>query len=400
MQVLGALAVILPWHVGAESGGELASAIASGKVNLDVRLRYEDVSQDNPLKDASALTLRTRLGYMTAEWKDLYLKAEFENVHALGAEDYNSGPGVFSATNGKTQYSMIPDPEGSEVNQAWLGYQGLPSTEVKLGRQRLILDNARFLGNVGWRQNEQTFDGVNLVNTGLDKTTIHYSYLKRSNFIFFNNFDMDSHLLNIGFAAADNLKLTGYAYLLDFDDNVAARRDTQTVGARIVGGLPVEGYQWLYTFEYASQSDYRDSPATVDADYSLAEVGISFPIVTAKLGRESLGGDGSYGFQTPLATAHAFQGWADMFLSTPATGVVDSYLSLGSAIPSLSARWQVVYHDFQADAGSAAYGEELDVLLGKTLAPNLVATIKYADYSADSFAVDTRRLWLQLGYSF
>jgi len=32
----------------------------------DFRLRYETVSQDNPLEDADALTLRARLGYKTA----------------------------------------------------------------------------------------------------------------------------------------------------------------------------------------------------------------------------------------------------------------------------------------------------------------------------------------------
>lgn len=389
-------------HVSAEETqpDALAEAISGGKANLAARLRYEDVSQDNPLKDASAFTLRTRLGYTTAKWNDFNLMVEFENIHALGSEDYNSGPGIFAQTNGNTAYSTIADPTGSEVNQFWLGYSGLPNTQIKLGRQRLILDNARFIGNVGWRQNEQTFDGINIVNTGIDKATISYSYLTRSNFIFFNNFEMSTHLLNIGYALSENHKLTSYAYLLDFDDNGAARRDTQTLGGRAAGAFPMDGFKLLYTLEYATQSDYADSPSTVDADYSLAEFGIGLPMVTAKVGMETLGGDGVYGFQTPLATAHAFQGWADIFLSTPANGVVDTYLNVAVPVPGIGGKLVGFYHDFKADQGSASYGDEIDLVYKRPITPNFGMAIKYADYTADTFAVDTRRLWVQAEYNF
>lgn len=391
----------LPGAVHAEvQDDSLAAALSGGKANLAVRLRYEDVTQDNPLKDASAFTLRTRLGYTTAKWNDLNLMIEFENIHPLGSEDYNSGPGVFSATNGNSAYSTIADPTGSEVNQYWLGYSGLPNTQVKLGRQRLILDNARFIGNVGWRQNEQTFDGLNIVNTGIPNATINYSYLTRSNFIFFNNFEMSTHLLNIGYSLSDSHKLTSYAYLLDFDKDGAARRDTKTLGGRAAGAFPMDGFKVLYALEYATQADYADSPSTVDADYSLAEFGIGLKSVTAKVGLETLGGDGTYGFQVPLATNHAFQGWADMFLATPATGVVDTYLNVAAAVPGIGGKLVVVYHDFKADQGSASYGDEIDVVYKRPITPNFGMAIKYADYTADTFKVDTRKLWVQAEYKF
>jgi len=132
---------------GPALAGTFTEALTGGTPVADVRLRYEHVDQDNALKEADGFTVRTRLGYKTGKHHDVDVYVEMENTSAL-VEDYNSGPGG----NGKTQYSVIADPDNTEVNQAWLGYNGIPATAVKLGRQRMIWDNARFLGNVGWRQ--------------------------------------------------------------------------------------------------------------------------------------------------------------------------------------------------------------------------------------------------------
>jgi hypothetical protein len=116
-----------------------------------------------------------------------------------------------------------------------------------------------------------------------------------------------------------------------------------------------------------------------------------------------LGGDkgpGNRAFQTPLATKHAFQGWADIFLATPADGVKDAYV--GATLPLLGGSLQAWYHDFRAERGSSQYGEEIDVAYGHPIpgVKGLVGLVKYASYDADEFAVDTDKLWLQLQYSY
>ncbi len=401
--------------MAADSIEALRYAVAGGTTNLDLRLRYEDVEQDNALEDADALTLRTRLAYTTGKWNDLDLQVELEDVHALGGEDYNSCPGNVSpffgsGCNGNVAYSTIADPEGTELNQFWLRYVGIPNTILKYGRQRLVLDNARFIGNVGWRQNEMTYDGLNVVNTFFPKVTINYSHLTNANNIFAGDFQLESDLLNVAWTPSEAFKLVGYAYLVDFDVDAAARRDTKTLGLRAAGTVPLAGTiplapaKLLYTFEYAKQGDYKDSPAIVDADYTLAEVGAVFSPVTIKFGYEVLGGDAenAYAFQTPLATLHAFQGWADIFLNTPATtsfaGVQDAYVSLGATIEKFN--FLAVYHDYDADDGSGKYGDEIDLQVSRPINDALGVTLKYADYSADSFSVDTQKLWLQADYKF
>ncbi|MWV18511.1 hypothetical protein F3I16_20965, partial [Pseudomonas sp. L-22-4S-12] len=125
--------------------------------------------------------------------------------------------------------------------------------------------------------------------------------------------------------------------------------------------------------------------------------------VALKAGYEVLGGDegpGNRAFQTPLATKHAFQGWADQFLITPADGVEDAYA--GVTVPLLGGSLQAWYHDFRAEQGSSQYGEEIDLSYAHPIpgVKGLVGLLKYASYDADDFAVDADKAWLQLQYSY
>lgn len=365
----------------------LQAAIGAGTVNLDLRLRYEAVDQDNALDDADALTLRTRLGYTTAPWQALVAFAEMENTSAL-IDDYAP------ATAG---HSVVADPEGSEVNQYGLRYTGLPGLAATLGRSRLILDNARWVGNVGWRQNEQTFDGAFLKYSGLASLTAQYAYLNNVNTITATNADLDGHLLNLAWSALPQLTLTAYAYRLDYE--APATTDVDTIGLRASGSAGLgQAVKLIYAAEYAQQ-DAETVADDFSADYLLTELGVGFKPLTITLGYEVLGSDnGAYGLQTPLATKHAFQGWADMFLVTPATGVEDLYVAAQCSVGPV--KLAAAYHEFSADESTPAddYGSEIDVSAGMKLAGKLNGLLKYASYSADDFGVDTDKLWLQLEY--
>src|SRR3546814_1461069 len=51
---------------------------------------------------------------------------------------------------------------------------------------------------------------------------------------------------------------------------------------------------------------------------------------------EVLGSDaGVFAFQTPLATLHKFQGWADLFLTTHSAGVRDLNFTLTKKFPAI-----------------------------------------------------------------
>lgn len=398
-QRLGAI-TIAALAVGAASAVQAADSISAaltgGKVSLDMRFRAENVSDDNTATgDATALTVRTRLGYTTGSFNDFSAMLEAENVALIGDENYNS------SVNGNTQYSTILDPDTTEMNQAYLSFAGLSDTVMNLGRQRITLDNHRFIGNSGWRQNEQTYDGFSLVNKSLSDTTLTYAFLSNVNRVVGNESTvgdarMSSHALNANYAGLGIGTLTGYGYLLDYDATTSSGSDTQTWGLRFAGGTDLnDSTKLLYTAEYARQSDYADNTTSYDVDYLLGEIGASFSGITAKYGYEQLGSDGTKSVQTPLATLHAFNGWADMFLSTPATtGLVDQYVSVGGKLMDINLAG--VYHDFAADSGGTDYGTEWDLMANQTINKIYTVGLKYATFSADSASsyVDTDKVWV------
>lgn len=387
----GALALLIaPFAQAAETP---TAAITAGKVSADVRYRYEYVTQDNALKDAGASTVRSRLGYTTDTYHGVSAMLEFENISLVGEERYNSG------SNGKTQYAAVIDPKTTEVNQAFISFDKLPATSIKFGRQRIALDNQRFIGNVAWRQNEQTFDALSLVNKSLTKTTLTYAHLSNVNRITGTDADMSSDLLHGNYSGWAAGSLSAYAYLLDY--RAPASQSTATYGVRFSGGTSVgEAFKVLYTAEYASQGDYADNPAAYTLDYYLAEIGGSVRGITAKLGYEVLEGNGTQSVQTPLATLHAFNGWADQFLVTPAAGLDDGYVSVGGTWMTVDLI--AVYHIYSANRGGADYGSEWNLQAMKKINKWYTLAAKYASYSAGDLTskVDTDKLWLTAQLAF
>lgn len=369
----------------------------AGSAKIDFRLRHESVSQDNALKDADALTLRTTLTYTTPSVGNFSGVVEFEDSRVVfGIDDYNNTLGM------NTDYSVIADPETTELDQGFVQYKNDGFT-AKLGRQVITLDNHRFVGHVGWRQDKQTFDAATLVYGGIDKLTMHYSYITKRNRIFADQKDQDSkdHLFNVGYKTSLGT-LTGYGYLLDEDEGMTKTYDTW--GVRFAGKSDGDSLAFLYTGEYATQSAEINGN-DFDADYYLLEGGVVFSGITAKLGYEVLGSDdGAFGFSTPLATLHKFNGWTDQFLGTPAQGLEDAYISLSGKV--FSGKWLVAYHDFSADDGTADiddFGSEWDAQFTIGFAKHYSAGVKVGLYQEGDNAtgkVDTDKVWFWLGAKF
>lgn len=389
-------ALLLTGAAPTAMGNTLFSALSEGTPSLDARYRHEVVDQDNALDDARASTLRVRLGYLTGEYRGFDSFIEAEHITAVGPENYNS------TINGVTDRSVVADPLGTEVNQAYIRYRGLANTDLRYGRQRLALDNHRFIGTVGWRQNEQTYDGFTLVNTSLADTTLTAGYLYNANRVFSNaspmgNFGLRAPFFNVGYSGLAAGTISGYGYLLDFTGNEAL--STQTYGLRFSGDRDLNpDTTLLYTLEYAYQSDYESNPASFDLDYYRLELGLQRAGVTARLGQEVLGSDGDNAFSTPLATLHAMNGWADQFLGTPVEGLQDTYVSVAGNLGGVNLL--AVYHDFKSDRDSIDFGTELGFQATVAVAPGTVLGFKAASFDADERFVNIDKFWLWVNFSF
>lgn len=388
----------------AEKADTFTDMFTEGKANAEFRYRYEEVDQDGIDGSAYANTLRTRLRFSSAEWQGFSSVVEWDNVTMIGDDNYND------TRNKQASYPVVADPEGSGINQAYIKYTGFDNTAITAGRQRVNLDNQRFIGSVGWRQNEQTMDGGLVEFKGLDKLTATYGYFSNVYRIFgpheepkggpLAELHSDIQLLNLKYTLNDMFAVTGYGYLLDLND--AQLTSSQTIGLRFTGKIPViQDYKLGYSAEYADQSDYSENPVEYDADYALAELTFGNPVWELQAGYELLGSDdGKYAVQTPLATLHKFQGWADKFLVTPASGLEDTYA--GATVNVKGYAFTAVGHTYEGDDGGDDYGTETDLQIAKTFAKNYTVTLKYADYQSGDVTAftDTSKIWLMAEAKF
>ncbi len=380
-----------------------AGMFTEGKTTVALRYRYEFVDQDNFSQNANASTLRGRLNFKTADWNGFGAFAEFDYVTDVIWDDYDAGGGN---TPDKSQYPVVADPTGPDLNQAFLQWQnGAAGSLVRGGRQRIIYDNARFVGNVGWRQNEQTYDAAYFQHkvAALD---FQLAWVWQVNRIFGDDVpagenDNSTILGNLGWNVEGLGKLSGYYYDIDNDD--VASFSTRTYGARLAGTHAFDAREFGYALEYARQEDAHNNPVSYSASYYRVDASLGLGKVTPFVGYESLGGDDSVAgasFRTPLATLHAFNGWADMFLTTPNAGLNDLFLGIRGAVAAWS--WDVTWHDFDAESGSRSWGSEWDASIGRKFAEKYSVLVKAAffDGATTSPYPDTTKFWLQLTADF
>lgn len=378
---------------------------------IDIRARYEyaDVEGKDP---SNALTLRERLGLKTRAWHGLSVLVEGEFTE-VAAGDYHANAGKhaypFDPAN-----STIADPRNAELNQALVQYEGF-DTIVKAGRQRLIYDNSAFIGNVGWRQNEQTYDAISLTNTSIDGLTLNYAYINQVNRIYgaeadsplttkplFDNVQdiaASINLINVSYTGIKGVTLGGYAYLMDFRDKPNWNNNTFGLSAKgDLAGLTLYG-------ELAWQ-DHAGFNANDQASYAHFIATKSFGDQTLSLSVEHL----AAGFKTPLATVHVFNGYADAFVAGRIEGnhhgLTD--VSLSHTLPVFCGiQWTNVLHAFGDDRIATDYGWEYDSVLVKKFDDHFTALAKLAVFESkgDPFVgtaslPTTTRVSMELDYVY
>lgn len=397
-------------------------ALTEGKVDLFVRYRYEFVNDDaGDVKNANAHTVRTALGYSTGLFHGFGVHLQMQDVRSIGSERFNDG-----GANQRTQFATVVDPKGTRLQQANLRFEGLENTVFKVGRQEIEHRQApmhRYVGNILWRQNWQNFDAFRVTHSTLpggadNKPQLHadYAYAWQVNRIFGprndmpdrRNIDMDSHMMRVQYTGLPYVNLEGYGYLLDFDGELLGTRalSTNTFGIRADGAYGLgEGWSLLYTAEFANQRDAGNNPAGINVNYYLGELGFSYrpglpylDTLSLKASYEVLEGKGSTvvngtpvarAFQTPLGTNHAFQGWADRFLLTPADGIEDFFVTLRAS--AWGANFMLAWHKYWSNRDRYSYGDEWNVVLERPFAKHWLVGVKYASYAASTNSLNVAR---------
>ena len=357
--------------------------VKDSTIDLNFRYRVESNDVDNNNDTALANTLKSRLTLQTGEIAGLSVLVEGDNVLHI-TDDFNDDP----TKKATAEHNFIYDQETTQLNQAYVQYNGFDTT-VKLGNQRINLDNQRHVGGVAFRQDEATFDALTVQNKSVEDTTITLGVANNRNKIDNENTEEDIVIANVKYLVNPDLATTGFFYQVE---NNGAKG--QTYGLRAVGKAADINYEAELAQQTNDTTDHTPLYIHLSAATKLGPV-------NTKLGYEQLGSDKDAGtnlnFQTPLGTNHKFLGWSDVYLTGAGNnGIQDIYLNAIAKVAGIKLVGQL--HKFDAAEGGADLGSEIGFLAAKKI-KNYGVSLKVAQFLAtdDSEAIskrDTTKVWL------
>ncbi|MXO99468.1 hypothetical protein GRI97_10755 [Altererythrobacter xixiisoli] len=373
----------------------------------EARLRYEHVDEASFAEASDAVTARVRLGAQASAGK---LTATVIGQGNLALVDH-----YFDGLHGTQTRPQIGDPENLALYVAQLRYadEGLAITA---GRQKLLLEDERFVGNAFFRNNAQSFDAVRAELAPAKGLTIDLTYAWNARTIWGSHghgarqqgVGGDNVFAILGYATPIG-KISAFAYIVDQNEAQVQgyRLSNQSYGVRLAGARELAtGTKLSYQLSHARQSDHHNNPNDYAASYWLADAAIDWRGWKLNAGYEVLGasdGTAFTSFQTPLGSIFKFQGWADKFATTPPDGVRDLYVSGGYGWsklgPLTGISLQAAWHRLRSDRLSRHYGDEINLLASGKWAKTTLS-LRYAHYDAARFSSDTDKLWLQADWAY
>lgn len=367
----------------------IGSFLQNGKYSFQFRPRYE-FAQQSGLKPSHAFTIRTMLGLKSASVGGVSAYVQFINVAGL-LNEYNS------LTNGKSEYTIIPDPQETGVNQFYLEYQFPLRSYIKVGRQEIVLNDSRFIGNVNFFQTPQSYDAVS-INYNINKNiNLYGAYIWQIKNILNNLERSKSFALQTTYKPSRVFKLNLFGYLYGNQSPTVVPGaavcglpgirscNNKIIGARMTGQAKINNNIAVkYRVTYAKQLPYDGGSRLINTYYLHGGAGIAYNSLMMSADYMLMGSNstGTYGFQTPLATKHLFNGWADVFLTTPPTGLKSTYVTLLDHVYGLSLMAR--YYHFDSAYHNISYGHEVDLSVIDKVSSYLGIGAQYADFITNS----------------
>lgn len=293
---------------------------------------------------------------------------------------------------------------------------------LRVGRQEIVFDDSRLLGNIDWIQQGQAFDGGRVMfareawSWDLAAAIVHEGGVRNETFYATRGAWKDG-----------NLSVAGLTYLQYARRRANGEDDfwKATPGARVVWsdpdlglGADVAGYGQFGASDVAGTAiDYSAWMAGARLSWGSKAAG------TIAAGVDVLSGDDDVTdttvkvFDTLYATNHKWYGWMDYFLNIPlhtaGLGLMDLTLTydapkFGRFAPGLALHWFQTMQD--SAAGHRDLGIEVDTQVVVALADKVKLVGGYSLYSAGEAMVDIGRAsasgelghwgWAQLDVNF
>jgi Alginate export len=392
---------------GAQQGEEpfgIADSISRGRFTLELRPRYNRIDEsDKPLRTEGG-TVRLVAGIETAPLQ--MTRVVLEGIHANHLDPHFN---VDPANINSSPYPLLPDPRYTGFNRVYLEYQGLEDARIRAGRQRVRLDNQRWISDNDFRQVPQLFDGAQAVYTGLANAELYAAYFGRVRNTSGVTNELDLTLLHAAWNPAPAHYLSAYAYFHDQAQNGAftgfANNSYRVIGIRWVGSAA----RWLgwsavdlpFEAEFATQRAHAGGDARIDANYWRVGGGIAWRETVARVDYEvKESNDGRYAVQMPLTDFYAFNGWTLHFYNTPRQGLRDGWATLRQGWRDFTLFAE--YHRFRSDFGGIGFGRELDVGLTYAWNENTTLRLQHARYDPGAATTDPRirKSWITFTWKY
>ncbi|MFN3229713.1 MAG: hypothetical protein ACK41P_07670 [Asticcacaulis sp.] len=396
----GVLCVSALWlSVAGKAFADTVPEKAIGTWSADVRLRSEQVSQEGMPEDTAALTVRTYLGWQSPRAGGWGLFVQGINTAVLN-DGYNN------TLNGKARYPTVADPDTTDLHQLHVSFKN-KAHAVQLGRFQTKYDNARFLGDIGFRQKAQTFDGL-WGQSAVGRAEVTYGYLMRVNRVFGKDSPQGQWDLATPFAGVKlplTKALTAHGFVLGYDNQDVASQSSLTTAFGLSGQWSLDKDTKLTArLDWARQSDYADNPARFDLDFTALEAGLRYRQTQLGVLLEQHESNGTQAFQTPLGTRRLTMGWTDALLITPAQGLVNQRVTVRqgfslSGLPGTFSAYGAVQH-FSPERGHGRFGHEVALSLSHKFNAQWSWDVAWADYDSKTAAIPSRdKLWITLSYA-
>ena len=374
----------------------------AGSVWLELRPRWNHIEESNLPEAAEGGTVRVLAGWRSGPWNGLRVAIEGIHANHWGEKRFNDDPADIPIS----PYPLLPDPRHTGVNRAYVEVIGIDGLVARLGRQRVALDNQRWLSDNDFRQIPQLFDGASLEYSGLPATRLTAGYYGQVRSTSGETDDLRLAVLNAAWNPMPDHALGAFAYFHDQPNTAPftglADESYRVYGVRAEGVAARWGAVELpYVVEAARQRPYAGGDARIDARYWRVGAGLATAQWTLRGDYEVRGSnDGAYGLQIPLTDFYAFNGWTLKWFSAPREGLRDGWLTARWAIGPVTLYGEA--HRFDSDFGDLDFGRELDAGITWSILPNALLRLQHARYDSGSGRdyPEIRKTWLTFTFTY
>jgi hypothetical protein len=380
-----------------------ASPLFAGRPILELRPRYNRIDESAKPLRTEGFTYRAIAGWRSAPWHGWRLTAEAINTDHIGPKRFNDDGAQFATS----PYPLLPDPRYTGANQLYVEYAKPDAFRARVGRQRVGMDNHRWISDNDFRQIPQLFDGVELATTALANMEFSAGHFRRVRTTSGVVNRLELTLFHAAYNPLPGHALAAYGYFHDQPVNGAftgfANSSYRVAGARAEGAFHAGGVDFPYMLEAAKQRPFAGGDARIDARYWRAGGGVAWRDLTLRYDEElKSSNNGRYGLQMPLTDFYAFNGWTLHFFNTPFQGLRDRWLTLRAGYLPANLVFYAEAHRFRSDFRDLDFGRETDVGLSWSFRGGTLIRLQHGRYEPGSGQVAPRihKTWITLTYTF